>query len=290
VVVTDSNGNWVLHGGLLTTKPLAHGINQLSAADFSVAGFTGNYNQAIMGDLSNLGQDPTKVQQFLTKRYTICLYPWICGVQYTPSSSQPPNAGRCGNSVCQPFQLMGGSTVVDTIAILLYPHNQPVSGLPFFLFTPAISSSIPADQISYELDVFEDHCSDQPYARVSIPAGASTSYQWKGSDKQLDPTKQYCWTVVSIGPNGKPFGGPGNRGWNICKCFTFANIEGKSRVDLICAWNQLKTKLPADIAAKISNMMPDDIEELSGAPETADLCEQLKSGKTSIEGFEFTKN
>ena len=53
----------------------------------------------------------------------------------------------------------------------------------------------------------------------------NTFYQWKPGDFNLEAGKQYWWRIVSVDKNDVPFGGPGNRGWNVKKWLKVSSTQ-----------------------------------------------------------------
>ncbi len=232
----------VVCGGLLRSKVVigAGEVNRLlTAADFEANGaFTGQIDQTFRNQLEAdfKGTDPAQMQKvvtgFLQRTFEVCLIPFDCmyGLGVQPDGSCSAYLGA--DSACGEFRILAGQAGADaSVAMIIAPHNNAVdSKYPMFVWTPAQKKGLAANQIGYILELLDDEAGSPVYRVPAENIGAgNTFYQWKPGDFNLELAKKYWWRVVSVDSFGAPFGGPGNRGWNVKK---WLMVSGTQRATL----------------------------------------------------------
>ncbi len=195
----DPNGNPIATGCPVTSLiPVkANSTATLFANNFQAAGFSGTFNENYTNqNFQNMS--PSKVSQFLTRKFVVCLY-LMDGSDCRSSCSQD----------CEPFSVMLGSPGANTAGpIPIYPNDMNVPGFPLFSWTPATSSTLKPEQISYRLLLMEQP-QGVPLFQKDLPA-FTTSYQMTAQDGGaggLTKGRKYYWAVQAIDPGGNPLGG-----------------------------------------------------------------------------------
>lgn len=218
-----SGGNIVYSPIIRTKASIAAGETKaLTASDFELdSNSTGNgvlcsaFQNELESQFKNI--DPSKlndvVQQFLKRRFKICLVPVQCGGTAGTPAVDP-------NSACTDFTLFSGNPGSKAqVAVLIFPHNNAVADCNLnFLWTPAQYPGLSNSDINYILELRDD-VDGNLIESVTI-TGGQTYYQWSARNRVLTPGQKYYWRLVSVNAKtGQPFGGTDNRGWNITKWF-----------------------------------------------------------------------
>lgn len=227
-VVKDASSGCA--GGVVVTSPIIRSKRilqpgetaSLNAADFTTAPVQDGSNLVCTDFYNKLKSDfdssniAKAVDYLVKKEFDVCLV-W-CDAGGNP----------LGDEECTRFSLFTGVPGVKySTAILVYPHNHPVDGALTFAWAPASHNSLSQAEINYDLEIC-DELDGTVIHRLRMQPGA-TFYSWSPSDPVLERDRQYWWRIVSKDLNGVPFGGQGNRGWNVMKWF---RVRGFLRASL----------------------------------------------------------